>query len=370
MKIERIELHQFELPLVAPFETSFGYIERRQAILLSMHSGDRIGWSECSADASPWYSSETTGTAWHVLSEFLIPPVLGTEIVSADEIVERVQRVRGHQMAKATLENAFWDISAQSQESSLAALLGGTVDRVRVGISIGIKSTLDELLEAVAQSMDEGYGRVKLMIRPGWDVSIVRAVRERWPALPLQVDASCAYTSEDIARLKELDEFELLLIEQPFHYDDLIDHARLQSQIRTPICLDESIKSPEHARWAMDIGACRIANIKIGRVGGLTAAREIHNMCAERGVPVWCGGMLETNVGRAASVALASLPNFTLPNDISASTRYCEQDIATPDFQLQDGSTLGVPLEQGLGVTIDTGRLEALRDRHEVFEVE
>jgi len=370
MKIERVELHQIELPLVTPFETSFGCLTVRQVVLLSMHSGDLTGWGECTAGAGPWYSSETTETAWHVLCAFLVPEVLGQDITSPDEIVARFRRVRGHQMAKAALENAFWDLSAQAQEFSLAALLGGTVDRVRVGVSIGIKPTLDELLDTVAQRVDEGYGRVKLKIKPGWDIAVIRAVRERWPALPLQVDANCAYSPEHVARLKELDEFDLLLIEQPYHHDDLVDHSRLQSQIRTPICLDESIQSPEHARWAMDIGACRIINIKVGRVGGLTAARQIHNMCAERGVPVWCGGMLETNVGRATNVAIASLPNFTLPNDISASARYYEQDIAEPSFELQDSSTLAVPLGPGLGVHVDIGRLAALRRRHKVLEAE
>jgi len=368
MRIERVELHHFELPLVTPFETSVGTTKVRQVVLLSMHCGDLTGWGECTAGAGPWYSCETTETAWSILSEFLVPQVLGKDITSAEEIVELVRRVRGHQMAKAALENAFWDISAQSQDISLAALLGGTVDRVRAGVSIGIKSSLKDLLDTVAQRVDEGYGRIKLKIKPGWDIDVVRAVRERWPALPLQVDANCAYTPSDVSRLKELDEFELLLIEQPYHHDDLVDHSRLQSQIRTPVCLDESIQSPEHARWAMDIGACRIINIKVGRVGGLTAAREIHNMCAERGVPVWCGGMLETNVGRATNVAIASLPNFTLPNDISASDRYYDQDIAEPSFELQDGSTLAVPLEAGLGVTVDTERLAALRTRHAVLE--
>ncbi|MCJ7737656.1 MAG: o-succinylbenzoate synthase [Anaerolineae bacterium] len=370
MRIERIELHRIQLSLVTPFETSFGRMEGRQFILLSLHSGEFTGWGECTTQMGPWYSSETTETAWHVLSEFLVPQVLGEDIAEPSDIAGRFRRIRGHQMAKATLENAFWDVSAQSQGVPLAGLLGGTVDRVRVGVSIGIRPTLDDLLETVAQRVDEGYGRVKLKIRPGWDVDVVRAVRERWPALPLQVDGNCAYTPERTADLKELDEYELLLIEQPFHHDDLLDHSRLQSQIRTPICLDESIQSPEHARWALDIGACRIINIKVGRVGGLTAARQIHNMCAERGVPVWCGGMLETNVGRATNVAISSLPNFTLPSDISASVRYYQKDIAEPNFDLQDGSTLAVPLTPGLGVTVDTERLESLRDRYQVFEAE
>jgi len=370
MRIERIELYRICLELVTPFETSFGRMEGRQFILLALHNAEFTGWGECTTQLGPWYSAETTETAWHILSDFLAPQVLGEDIAYPSDFAGRFDRIRGHQMAKAALENAFWDVFAQAQGVSLAGLLGGTVDRVRVGVSIGIKPGLGDLVDTVARRVDEGYGRIKLKIKPGWDVDVVRAVRDRWPALPLQVDANCAYTPEHTAILKDLDEYELIAIEQPFHHDDLVDHSRLQSQIRTPICLDESIQSPEHARWALDIGACRVINIKVGRVGGLSAARQIHNMCAERGVPVWCGGMLETNVGRATNVAISSLPNFTLPNDISASVRYYRQDIAEPNFDLQDDSTLAVPVGPGLGVTVDTERLESLQDRHQVFEAE
>ena len=364
MRIERIELHHVDQPLVHPFETSFGRELTRPCILVAVHAGGLTGWGECTAGAGPWYSSETIGTAWHVLRDFLIPAVLGHEVTTPADVVARFRPVRGHAMARAGLENAVWDLLAQARGVALAGLLGGQRERVKVGVSVGIEPTLDLLLERVAQHVAEGYGRVKLKIKPGWDVDVVRAVRERWPDLPLQVDANSAYTLADALVFRELDQFGLLLIEQPLHHDDIVEHARLQAQIRTPVCLDESIHSPEHARWALDIGACRAINVKVGRVGGLTAVREIHDLCAARNVPVWCGGMLETNVGRAANVALAALPNFTLPGDISASARYYREDVAEPNFVLNDDSTLSVPAGPGLGVHVIPERLAAVRVRH------
>ncbi|MEE8392201.1 MAG: o-succinylbenzoate synthase [Anaerolineae bacterium] len=365
MKIERIELHHIELPYVHPFETSFGRMATRNCIIVAVHAEGLTGWGECTAESGPWYSSETVETAWHVLGDFLIPSVLGREITSPADVVARFQRVRGHPMARAGLENAVWDLQAQAQGVSLTSLLEGQKDRVQVGVSVGIEPTLDELLDHVSRYVDEGYGRVKLKIKPGWDVDVVRTVRERWPDLPLQVDANSAYTLADAPVFRELDQFELLLIEQPLHHDDIVDHAKLQAQLRTPLCLDESIHSPEHARWALDIEACRVVNIKVGRVGGLTAARQIHDLCAEQGVPVWCGGMLETNVGRAANVAVATLPNFALPGDISASARYYPEgkDVAVPNFVLNDDSTLSVPSAPGLGVQVVPERLAAARVR-------
>ncbi len=366
MKIERIELHHIELPLVHPFETSFGRRDTRTCILVAVHAGGLTGWGECTAEVGPWYSSETIGTAWHVLGDFLIPFVLGQEITSPADVVARFRPVRGHPMARAGLENAVWDLVAQARGVPLAALLGGQRERVKVGVSMGIEPTLGALLDKVARYVDEGYGRVKLKIKPGWDVDVVRAVRERWPDLPLQVDANSAYTLADAPVLRELDQFDLLLVEQPLHHEDIVDHAKLQAQLDTPVCLDESIHSPEHARWALDIEACRIVNIKVGRVGGLTAAQQIHDLCAERGVPVWCGGMLETNVGRAANVAVATLPNFGLPGDISASDRYYPEgrDVGVPNFVLNDDSTLSVPSVPGLGVQVAPERLAAARVRH------
>jgi O-succinylbenzoate synthase len=369
MKIEQVELHYIDMPLVHPFETSFGREVTRPCILVTVHADGLTGWGECTANSGPWYSSETIETAWHVLRDFLIPELLGQETQSPVDVVTRFKRVRGHPMARAGLENAVWDALAQSQGVSLARALGGVRDRVPVGVSVGIELTLAALMDRVAEHLAEGYRRIKLKIKPGWDVAVVRAVRERWPDLQLQVDANSAYTLADGPLLRELDQFNLLLIEQPLHHDDIVDHAQLQKQLRTPICLDESIHSPEHARWALDIGACRIINIKVGRVGGLTAAQQIHDLCAERGVPVWCGGMLETNIGRAANVALAALPNFTLPGDISASARYYTQDIAEPNFTLNDDSSVGVPSKPGLGVHVLLEQVAAARLRHQTWPV-
>jgi O-succinylbenzoate synthase len=380
MKVEEITLHHIDLPLVHPFETSFGREITRSCILVAARAGGCTGWGECTAMAEPWYSYETIETAWHVLRDFLVPLVLDEEITSPSDVAYRFRRIRGHPMARAALENAVWDLFARAEGVPLADLLAdhlpqaGTSsmageerrrrERVPVGVSLGIEPSLDALLDKVEQRVGEGYGRVKLKIKPGWDVSVVGAVRERWSNLPLQVDANAAYTLDDAPVLRELEPFDLLLIEQPLHHDDIVHHAKLQAQCHTPICLDESIQSSNHARWALEIDACRVINIKVGRVGGLTAALEIHTICQEWGVPVWCGGMLETNVGRAANVALASLPNFKLPGDISASERYYHEDIAEPDFVLNDDSTLRVPSEPGLGVRVDGERLAAVRLRH------
>lgn len=366
MLLHRIHLYHIELPFVHPFETSFGREHTRPTILVAVEGDGLVGWGECVAQAGPWYSYETIETAWHILRDVLAPLVLGREINAPQEVAQRFRRVRGHPMARAALENAVWDLFAQAQGVSLAQLLAqasavanGVVARhaVPVGVSVGIEPTLEELLAQVEGYVAAGYGRVKLKIKPGWDVAVVRAVRERWPHLPLQVDANSAYTLADAATLQALDQFDLLLIEQPLHHEDLVEHAALQRLLRTPLCLDESITSPEHARWALDIGACRVINIKVGRVGGFTAAVAIHDLCARRGVPVWCGGMLETNVGRAGNVALASLPNFTLPGDISASARYFHQDIAEPNFVLNADSTIAVPAGPGLGVRVLPERL-------------
>ncbi len=364
MLIERIHLHHIQLPYVHPFETSFGREQHREAILVAVESDGLLGWGECVAGSGPWYSYETMGTAWHVLVDYLAPALLGQEIGQPEQVAPRFSRVRGHAMARASLENAVWDLLGRAQGLSLATMLGGVRRAVAVGVSVGIEPTLEELLAQVEGYVAAGYARVKLKIKPGWDVQVVRAVRERWPDLALQVDANSAYTLADAARLAELDAFDLLLIEQPLHHEDMVDHAVLQMQLKTPICLDESIHSPEHARWALDIGACRIINIKVGRVGGFSAARQIHDLCAARGVPVWCGGMLETNVGRAGNLALAALPNFTLPGDISASARYFHHDIAAPDFTLNADSTISVPAGPGTGVEILPERLAAARLRY------
>lgn len=367
MKIERVELHHVEMPLVHPFETSYRRDDSRPCILTAVYAGGLVGWGECVAEAGPWYSPETIGTAWHILRDFLIPELLGRDITEPGQVAARFRPIHGHQMARASLENAIWDLLAQGQGVSLKRMLGGDRERVPVGISVGIEPSLAELLAQVEKHVESGYRRIKLKIKPGWDVAVVEAVRERWPDHLLQVDANSAYTLADLPLFQALDRLDLLLIEQPLHYDDIVEHAQLQAQLQTPLCLDESIHSPDHARWALAIDACRVINIKVGRVGGLTAARQIHDMCAAREIPVWCGGMLETNIGRACNVALATLPNFTLPGDIGATARYYAQDLAEPDFVLNEDSTLSVPAGPGLGVRVIPERLRAFRQNRLVL---
>ena len=367
MKIEQVELRVVELPLVEPFETSFGREEVRPCILVKAQGDGLWGWGECVAGAGPWYSYETIETAWHVLKDFLIPLTLGRELDHPTEIARGWKRVRGHPMAKAGLESALWDLWARSRGISLKEALGGVKDRVESGISLGIQPSLDELLERVESALEQGYRRIKVKIKPGWDVTVVEAIRERFGEIPLMADANAAYTLGDLPTLKALDEFGLMMIEQPFRYDDLVDHAELQRQLKTPVCLDESIKSPDDARQAIKLGSCKIINIKPGRVGGPSAAKEIHDLCVQRDVPVWCGGMLETGIGRAHNVALASLPGFTLPNDLSASERYYRQDLVEPPFALNPDGTLRVPSGPGLGVEVVEERVERATVRREVF---
>jgi O-succinylbenzoate synthase len=357
MKIERINLYLLRMNLRTAFETSFGRINTRDGILIEAFSGGLVGYGECVADRDPGYSYETSATAWQMLQEFLIPAILDRDLATAGDLQGCLAFVRGHLMAKAGLEMALWDLLGKSQGRSLRELLGGARQKVDVGVSVGIQESPQELVKVVKGYLEDGYGRVKIKIKPGRDVTETRKVREAFPDLRLQVDANSAYTLETAAALQPLDDFGLLLIEQPLYEDDLWDHSRLQQRFKTPICLDESILSKRHARQALEMGACRIINIKAGRVGGLSQARAIHNLCFERGVPVWCGGMLETGVGRSANLALASLPGFTLPGDISASERYYEEDITRERFILDSDSTIRVPDSPGLGVTIDKAAL-------------
>jgi O-succinylbenzoate synthase len=368
MKIERVELHHVSQPLVAPFRTSFGTQVTRPCILVAVYSEGLTGWGECVAADDPGYSYETIQTAWHILSDFLIPPTLGQEVTTPQEVTARYQWVRGHPMAKAGLENALWDLLAQAQGVPLSKLIGGIRERVEVGVSIGIQPTLEAQLERVDQFIRQGYRRIKMKIEPGWELKPLAAVRERYPTLKLMADANSAFTLADAPLFREMDTLNLLMIEQPLHYDDIADHAKLQSQLKTPICLDESIHSPLHARWAIEIKAGRIINMKVGRVGGLSNALAIHELCLGAGIPLWCGGMLETGVGRAFNLHLATLPNFTLPGDISATDRYYHEDIAEPDFMLNvEDSTITVPMGPGIGVKILMSRLEKVRVRYQSF---
>lgn len=372
MILERVDLYHISQELVSPFVTSFGEQIERQCLLLALHGEGLTGWGECVANSTPGYSYETSGTAWHILSDFLIPAILGQELDEPDEMIGWLAFVRGHPLAKAALDLAAWDITAQRDGLSLAGklcqtYLEGPKERVKVGVSIGIQPTMDQTLEFIQRHLDQGYRRIKLKIRPGHDLEFAQVVRAAFPKTSIMLDANSAYGLSDAPIFQAMDDLDLLMIEQPLGYDDIYDHSQLRLLIRTPLCLDESIHSADHARFALAIGACDIINIKPGRVGGWTEARKVHDLCLENKIPVWCGGMLETGVGRAGQLALASLPGFTLPGDISATERYYEVDIATPDFVLNaEDSTITVPDGPGLGVTVDLDRLAkvTLRKAH------
>jgi O-succinylbenzoate synthase len=352
MKIERCNLYHLSMPLRTPFETSFGRIEERQSILVEAFSEGLVGYGECVADRDPGYAYETAQTAWHMLRDFLLPAVLGQEFSDPAALRAGLEFARGHPMAKAALEMAAWDLYGQRLGQSLRQMLDGVRPAVPVGVSIGIQPSPAALVETVAGYLGQGYGRIKIKIKPGRDLAETRAVRAAFPDLRLQVDANSAYSLESAEALLPLDELALLLIEQPLDEDDLWDHRLLQARLRTPVCLDESILTARHARQALEMGSCRVINIKAGRVGGLSEAVAIHNLCLAQNVPVWCGGMLETGVGRAANLALASLPGFTLPGDISATDRYYLEDITEERFSLEPGSLIRVPDRPGLGVTV------------------
>ena len=378
IKIERIELRLIEIEFLTPFRTSMGVEYTRPCIIVTAHGGGLTGWGECVASqavSAEWafYSYETVETAWHILKDFLAPALVGKSLNSIEPVVKIGERLRGHPMARAGLEGAIWDLLAKAEGLSLADYLttGQNYsqprrDRVNVGVSIGIQSSIEETVKIVGDCLQDGYQRIKLKIEPGWDVELARAVRREFPDILLMLDANSAYTLKDSSHLKQLDEFNLLMLEQPLAYDDIYEHSRLQAQLSTPICLDESILNSKHAEWAYELNACRIINIKPGRVGGLHDGRAIHNLSLERGKPVWIGGMDETGIGRAANIALASLPGVTLHSDISASKRYYRQDIAEPLFVLNPDSTINVPTAPGIGVTILADQLEAYTQRKTV----
>jgi len=357
VKLNSVELHRIKLSLVAPFETSFGVQTERDVLLLKAITDAGEGWGECVAGEEPTYSSEYVEGAQEVLIRHLIPRLLNREISLAD--VARILRpIHGHNMAKAALEMAMLDAELRADGKSFGQFFGATRTAVDCGVSVGIHSSIPELLQTVGGYLDAGYLRIKLKIKPGWDVEPVRAVRERFGDVPLQVDANTAYSLADAKHLAELDRFDLLLIEQPLPEEEVLAHAKLARNVKTPICLDESITSAQAAADAIELGACQVINIKPGRVGGYLEGRKIHDVCVERGIPVWMGGMLETGIGRAGNVAMAAMPGFTLPGDTSASDRYYHRDITEP-FVLQDGR-LKVPTRPGLGVTVDHEYLDSI----------
>jgi O-succinylbenzoate synthase len=351
MRIERIDLKIVRLHLIRPFTTSSSSKTYLDHILVRVTDADgAVGWGECASPSDPYYCPETTETCWHLLTEFLGPLTLGKEWASIDDFVGLYRDVKGNNFAKAGLEMAAWDLLATRAGRPLADLLGGTRSEIVSGVSLGIERDIDRLYAVIDQYLGEGYRRIKLKIGPGKDYNVVRAVRERYPDILLQVDANSAYTLEQLPMLKALDDFDLLLIEQPLAHDDIIDHARLQAELRTPVCLDESIHSAEDARKALDLSSCRIINIKVSRLGGLRESKRVHDLCQARGVPVWCGGMHEFGIGRAANVAISSLPGFTLPGDVSGSDKYYREDLVEPPVLAPNGA-IPVARAPGLGYT-------------------
>ncbi|WP_374723827.1 o-succinylbenzoate synthase [Calidifontibacillus erzurumensis] len=360
MKIQEITLRLLRMKMNFSFVTSFGSIEDKDFILVETKSIDGIsGWGESVAFYAPLYNEETVQTNWHIMEEFLIPLLLKNEINHPDDVSKLFSPIRGNNMAKAALEGAVWDLYAKLEQIPLYKALGGEKKEIAVGVSIGIQNSIDELLDLIERYLSEGYQRIKVKIKLGWDIDCLKAIRNKFPTTPLMADANSAYRLEDIELLKQLDAFDLLMIEQPLAYDDIIDHAKLQKELKTPICLDESIHSFEDARKAIELGSCKVINIKIGRVGGLTESKKIHDLCKEKNIPVWCGGMLEAGIGRAHNIALTTLSNFTLPGDTAASSRYWEQDIIEPEVTVNNGF-ITVPERIGIGYTPNLDYIEKL----------
>jgi O-succinylbenzoate synthase len=367
MRIERIEIRHTKMDLVSPFTTSMGTEYDEEHIMVRIDAEGVTGWGESVAEGTPFYSYETVTTAWHIMQDFLIPAIIGKDLKDVSEALALYEKVRGHMMAKAGIESALWDAFAKIKGVSLSKMLGGTREKIDVGVSIGIQSSESELLKKIEGYLGEGYKRIKIKISPGHDMQYVKAVRREFPDILFQVDANSAYTLSDIDLFKMMDDFNLLLIEQPLGYEDIYDHSKLQRELKTAICLDESIHSLDDTRAAIELNSCKIINIKPGRVGGFTESKLIHDFCQTMNVPVWHGGMLESGIGRAGNVALASLPNFTLPGDISASKRYYKEDIVDPEFVVNQDGTMDVPKGPGIGVNVNEKALEKVTVKKAVF---
>jgi len=367
MRLNGITLREIRMPLLVPFETSMERTTVRRILLVEANVDGTIGWGECVAGEKPTYSPETVETVWHVLKDFIWPFLKGKEFSSAAEVWALLDWVRGHEMAKAAIESAIWDAEARQKNLPLWKLLGGKREEIASGVSIGIKASLEELVRAVQVELEAGYQRIKIKIKPGIDFEPVRRLRKEFPNIKLMVDANSAYHAQDWPLLKELEDFYLMMIEQPLGWDDLYGHVELQKKLETPICLDECIHTEEQARAAIELGACRIINIKMGRVGGHTVARRIHDSCEANGMPVWCGGMLEAGIGRAHNIALSTLPNFTLPGDVAASKRYWAEDIIEPEVVVSPRGTIAVPAGPGIGFAPRMDRIEALTVRKEML---
>jgi O-succinylbenzoate synthase len=370
ISIDAIHLREINLPLAHPFETSFGVTTARRILLIEIESEGLSAWGECVAGEHPFFSDETVDTAWLITESELAPLLLepASDLNGGGSCPRLFRQVRGHRMAKAALENAVWDLEAQRRGVSLASLLGGTRDTIACGVSIGIQHSLEALTETIAKELAAGYQRIKLKCKPGWDFKIFEAVRNRWPDILLSCDANSAYRMRDFEDIAQWDAFNLLMIEQPLWYDDFYFHSMLQKRLETSICLDESIRNRRDALAAIDMDSCRIINIKVGRVGGFSEAIAIHNAAAERGIPVWCGGMLETGIGRAHNIALSSLPNFSLPGDVSASARYWEHDIIEPEVTVSRSGEIAVPQTAGRGYEVLSERIDALTVRRSTLK--
>jgi len=367
MKIESIALREIRMRLKSPFETSFGTVQDRRIVLVEVVADGTRGWGEVTAGETPAYNAETTDTAWHVLSDFIVPSLVGKSVSTALEIPALLSQIRGHEMAKSGVENALWDVEAQLRGRPLYKHLGGTTEEIACGVSLGIRENPQALVKRVEEELRNGYQRIKLKIKPGKDYQFVAAVRKEFPKIRLSVDANSAYTLDDAAHLKSLDEFDLLMMEQPLSWDDIHAHSKLQSQMRTAICLDECIYNTRHALTAIELKSCRIINIKLGRVSGHTEARLMQNACRTHGVPVWCGGMLESGIGRAHNIAMSTLPGFSLPGDVSASQRYWGEDIIEPAVEVTAKGTIKVPKTPGLGYAVKRELVERLTVRRNVF---
>ncbi|HEX6641286.1 MAG TPA: o-succinylbenzoate synthase [Thermoanaerobaculia bacterium] len=369
MQIRRVELREIHLSLLHPFETSSGRTTERHVIVVRVEDVDGAeGWGECVADENPYYSEEWTESAWAVMTRFLAPLLVRAPFASAESVDEVFAHVRGNRMAKAALETACWDLEARTRNVPLWQLLGGSRTEIASGVSIGLQPTADALLERVRHELAAGYQRIKIKIKPGRDLELVQAVRAEFPDVPLMVDANSAYRLRDAQLLRELDRWNLMMIEQPLAHDDIAEHAKLQRQLSTPICLDESIRSSDDARHAIELGACRIINIKLGRVGGHTEARRVEQVCRENGIAVWCGGMLEAGIGRAHNIALSTLEGFTLPGDVTASARYWAEDIIDPPVTVTSRGTIFPPAAPGIGFAVKRDFLETLTARTAVIE--
>lgn len=370
MKIKKVVLRKLQMDLKFPFQTSFGTEEHRKFIITEVHGENHIGYGECVVNANPFYNEETVQTAWHIMKDFLIPFLFQKEeILHPNEVHDIFRQVRRHNMAKSALEGAIWDLYAKEQGEPLADVIGGEKKKISVGVSIGIQKTKEDLVETVGNYLEKGFQKIKIKIKPGKDIEMLQAVRDQFGDIPMMADANSAYTLEDINLFKQMDHLNLMMFEQPLAHDDIIDHARLQEEIKTPICLDESIHSVEDARKAIELGSCKIINIKIGRVGGIAEAIKIHNLCKEKQIPVWCGGMLESGIGRAHNLAITSLNNFTIPGDTAPSARYWEEDIIQPEIQMNDNGEIELSAKPGLGYEINQDALERYTVGIETFPV-